>query len=372
MTRISYYLFRQLAVATLFVTAALAMAIWLTQSLRLIELVVDGGAPFWLFLWLMALTLPTFLGVVLPIGLAGAVLFTYNRLMMDSELVVMRAAGFGPWALARPALALATLIMVVVFGLNLEITPAAHRHLVKLEYLIRTEYSSVFLRQGAFNDVADHVTIYTRDRHSDGELTGIMVHDSRTPGRPITLMAERGMLVTGPVGARVILFNGIREEVGEKPGQVSHLYFDRYAIDLQVFKPELGERWIEPRERTTWELLHPTDNPSDQARLSRFVAEFHMRLSTPFFAIAFTMIGLAALLSGDFNRRGQARRMAVAVAAVFLLQAAGLGFANLASKHILVAPLLYMTVWAPIGIGAWLMLRRPRPVPPGPGSVTAA
>ena len=98
MKRLTLYLFRHLIVATLFVTAGLTLVIWLTQSLRLLEIVVDGGAPIYLFLQLMLVTLPTFLSIVLPIGLLAAVLFTYNRLTMDSELVVMRAAGLGPRA----------------------------------------------------------------------------------------------------------------------------------------------------------------------------------------------------------------------------------------------------------------------------------
>ena len=112
MKRLTLYLFRHLAVATVFVTAGLTLVIWLTQSLRLLEIVVDGGAPIYLFLQLMLVTLPTFLSIVLPIGLMAAVLFTYNRLTMDSELVVMRAAGVGPWGLAKPAVLLALMIFV--------------------------------------------------------------------------------------------------------------------------------------------------------------------------------------------------------------------------------------------------------------------
>ena len=86
--------------------------IWLTQALKLINLIIDGGAPFRIFIALVLLTLPTFLSVVLPIGVVTGVLFTYNRLITDSELVVMRAAGVSPYALARPALMLAALATI--------------------------------------------------------------------------------------------------------------------------------------------------------------------------------------------------------------------------------------------------------------------
>ena len=88
----------------IFVTAALSAAVWLAQSLPLIDLIVNRGLSLDVFLYLAMLILPRFLDIVLPIGLFVAVLLTFNRLTTESELVVMRAAGLGPMSLARPVL----------------------------------------------------------------------------------------------------------------------------------------------------------------------------------------------------------------------------------------------------------------------------
>src|SRR5512135_2693496 len=101
MNRINIYVFRHLAVAAGVAVSVLVFAIWLTQSLRLLQVIVDGGAPVSMFLKLVVLAMPEFLITVLPIGFVAAVIFTYNRLLMDSEIVVMRAVGMGPFALAR-------------------------------------------------------------------------------------------------------------------------------------------------------------------------------------------------------------------------------------------------------------------------------
>src|ERR1043166_2910258 len=96
------YLRRQCLSMMLFVTAALSAAVWLAQSLRLVDLIVNRGLAVEVFLYLALLILPRFLDIVLPIGAFIAVLFVFNRLTTESELVVMRAAGLGPLALARP------------------------------------------------------------------------------------------------------------------------------------------------------------------------------------------------------------------------------------------------------------------------------
>jgi len=90
---LSRYILRQSLGTTLFVTAALSAAIWLTQSLRLVDLIVNRGLSAELFFYLGLLIVPRFVDIVLPIGIFIAVLFTYNKLIAESEIVVMRAAG---------------------------------------------------------------------------------------------------------------------------------------------------------------------------------------------------------------------------------------------------------------------------------------
>ncbi len=106
-TRLDRYIFRQLALALIAVTGGLTALIWLTQSLRFVELVVNRGLSLGVFLDLTGLLIPSFVAVILPITTYVVIQFVYQRLAGDRELTVMRAAGLSPWALARPALMLA-------------------------------------------------------------------------------------------------------------------------------------------------------------------------------------------------------------------------------------------------------------------------
>src|SRR5579875_1090317 len=120
-------MFRSLAFSMLFVTVTVSSAVWLTQSIRFLQLAVGGGAPFSVFLELVALSLPNFITIVLPIAMLSIVLFVYNRMNSESELVVMRAAGLPPAQLARPALLLGLLMAALVFAMNAYIGPVANR-----------------------------------------------------------------------------------------------------------------------------------------------------------------------------------------------------------------------------------------------------
>src|SRR5713226_3809723 len=104
MNGITRYILRQSLMIMLVVGVSFTAAVWLVQSLRLIDLIVNRGLSLGLFLYLAILILPRFIDVVLPLAVFTAILFTYHRLLSASELIVMRAAGMSQTALARPAL----------------------------------------------------------------------------------------------------------------------------------------------------------------------------------------------------------------------------------------------------------------------------
>src|ERR1019366_7723421 len=112
-TRLDRYIFRQLFWALIAVTAGLTSLIWLTQSLRFIELVVNRGLSMLVFMQLTGLLIPSFIAVILPITTYVVIQFIYQRLAGDREITVMRAAGLSPFSLARPALAVGFLTMIV-------------------------------------------------------------------------------------------------------------------------------------------------------------------------------------------------------------------------------------------------------------------
>ncbi|MEI6557505.1 MAG: LPS export ABC transporter permease LptF [Rhodospirillaceae bacterium] len=359
MTLIGRYVFRNLLIATVVSTTAVTMTIWITQSLKLLDMVINAGAPFMVFLWMMTLTVPTFLGVIMPIALAGAILFSYNKMVMDSELVVMRAVGMGPWRLASPALVLAGIVTATVYFLNIYASPYANRELVRLQYAVRHEFATVLIREGSFNEVSDHLTVYLRKRLDNGEMQGMLVHDTRQPGKDISVMAQRGVTTDSPGGVKVIMLDGLRQEVDTKTGRLSELYFDRYLVDFQVVDDKPVDRTVDPRERFLGELIDPpADIRANPHMMSQFAAELHMRLSSPLLTLAFCIIALAALLGGDYNRRGQGRRIAAAALLVIVLQSASLGLTGIAGKLPAVIPLMYLLYLAPIAPGAWLLSRR--------------
>ena len=240
-----------------------------------------------------------------------------------------------------------------------------------MEYAVKNDYSQLFLREGAFNDIGERLSVYVRNRDREGNLHGILIHDARVPGKPVTIIGESAVMVPGEAGARFVVFNGNRQEKDQAKDRLSELFFDRYAIDIKVqTSTQGGERWPDARERSTAELLEPSQELAQYDRIiMQMRAELHHRLSSPLYSLAFAVVALASLLSGEFNRRGQASRVTLAILTVVVLQAASLGLTSLSTRMGAFIPLMYLLpllVLMPAGwvlAGGRLLRRAPAQTP---------
>lgn len=365
MQTLTRHILGQLTGATLSVTLALTFAIWLMQSLRLLDYIVNRGLQATTFLYFVALLLPSFLSIVLPIAAFCATLFVYYKLTADRELIVMRSAGFSQVDLARPALILAIAITAIGYTISIYLLPISHREFRDLKYQLGNEYSAAILQEGVFNTLTDGITIFVRERSLNGDLKGILAHDNRDLDNPVTMMAERGALRRTDEGPHIVLENGNRQVVDVKNGRLQMLYFDKYSFNLSQFETASKERALDRREQTISQLLSPPTNLP--ARTQRtYIAEAHQRMVYPLYSIAFVLVALAALLSGEFSRRGQVKRVVVAIFCVASLQIILLTLNDYAKSTLSIVPAIYATPLSAIAVSLLFVLRdsRRRAVPP--------
>lgn len=365
MRRIDRYIVRQLALTLFAVTVGLAALVWLTQSLRFIELVLDRGLSFWVFLELTGLLLPGFFGLILPITTFVVVLFTYVRLAGDRELVVMRAAGLSNWQLTRPAMLVATGSMLLCFLLNLWITPLAQQAFREWQFEIRNQMAGLLLQDGVFSQLGSDLMVYARDRDGANNLFGILVHDTRERGVPVTIIAETGRLTTTAQGPRVTLINGQRQQVEMVAGpdgvvrpRLTTLSFQENSLDLARASRVEGDRFRNAHERSLMELLDPDEDVSDRDRV-RYRAEAHQRLANPLTAMGLALLALAVALTGEFRRFGGGLRLFAGCAIMVALLAVGLTLGSAAARQNALIPLVWLHAILPGLVSIWIIAGTP-------------
>jgi lipopolysaccharide export system permease protein len=364
LTRLDRYIVRQLAGALVGVTAALVALIWLTQSLRFVELVVNRGLSLRVFLQLTSLMIPGFVAVILPITTFVVVQFIYQRLAGDRELTVMRAAGLSPWALARPALVLGVVVMAVCFVFNLWIVPSSVEEFRAYQFEIRNRVAAFLLQEGVFTPISDQLMVYVRSRDTDGTLHGILVEDERQTNSQATILAQSGRLVANGNIPRVVLEHGSREEIDRKTGRLNVLTFEQDTVDLESNNRDEATRFRDVNEMSMHELLHPDQATTLPRDVGKLAVEAHRRLTQPLTVLSFTLAALVSVLTGAFSRHGNIWRPAAAVGALVALLALGLAVSSLATRDTALIPLIWAEAILP-GVGcAWALFwpLAPRPL----------
>ena len=353
-TWLDRYIFRQLFLAMVAVTGGLTALIWLTQSLRFVELVVNRGLSMTVFVRLTSLLIPSFIAVILPITTYVVLQFVYQRLNGDRELTVIRSAGVSPFGMARPALALAVLATIFGYTLTLWVVPSTLSSFRQFQWDIRNRMAAFLLQEGVFTPISERMTVYVRSRDADGTLRGILVEDNRDKNAHATILSESGRLMEGPNGPRALLFNGSRQEIDHQTGRLNVLTFDQNELDLGERATDNGERPPDMSEVPLAELLHPRF-AHNQDR-GKWVAEGHKRLSSPLATLSFAMVALVAVLSGTFRRHGGVVRPLVAVGVVVGLLAVGFMVNNLAARDNALVPLMWVQAILPGLVCLWMLL----------------
>lgn len=359
MKKLDVYIIKQIVTGFLLVALSLMAMLWLTQSLRFVEMVTDKGLPVYLFVEMTSLLMPRVFSILSPIALFVAVMFVYNRLITDSELVVMKAVGISSVVIARAAIVVGmALALFNVFVLNIGI-PTAEAKFRDLEYEVKNSFSKMMLREGAFTSFKNNMTIFIDKFLDDGTAVGILVNDGKNPQEKVVTVAERGTLEYTGEGPKILLKKGTRQVMNKKSGQFSSMTFDDYVVDFgDVSVARKKAKSV--RERSIAELFAEADKPrvSEKDALS-FKAEAHRRLLAPWFNLVFALLACTGLLIANFNRRGQGKVITISILAMVLVQSSDMAFANMAREHAWMVFLMYANCVLPLIITGGLLWTSP-------------
>jgi len=341
MTRLSRYLFGQLFFTALFVTLALTTIMWLAQSIRYIDYIANKGVSLLLFFQMILYLFPNLVVIIAPIAVLIAVLFIFNKLIADHELVVMQSAGLSYWQLAKPVFALGVVFTLIVYVVSLYLLPLSFRKYRDISTSLREKSLISLVQVGQFNTFGRY-TVYTKRQDAQGNFLGILIYEGVKGENPTIFMAEKGIILDKDKGGRIHLINGNRQEQDLTTRKPSVLYFDRYTLEAkekESGEPK-GERFLKAYERSIGDLFNPKEELNIRTN-SKFFSAAHQRLLSPLYALAFALLGVCFMILGHFNRKERTFRILVPCLIASLLEVCALVFLHTLKYVHLFIPLSY-------------------------------
>ena len=118
----------------------------------------------------------------------------FSRMEADKEIMVMKAIGMSNKQIMLPAFILAIILTLLGYLLTIQIIPKSHEELSELKWRVRNDLSHLLLQEGQFNTLNNGLTLYVKERSSDGSVNGVMAYDAKDPNNISILIAEKGFI----------------------------------------------------------------------------------------------------------------------------------------------------------------------------------
>lgn len=322
MKLIERYIFLKIVSATALTFVALGAMVWLSQALRQFDLVTANGQAIGTFLLISSLLVPVLVTVVFPVSLLIAVIYTFNSMNTDSELVVINASGATLRTLFMPVLSAGVCATLIVATMTLYFAPLSYRTWQNMMTSVRGNIVGQFMREGTFVTLAPKLTFHVRERAPDGSMRGIFVSDDREEDRSSTYLAEAGALLDNPLGLFLVMSNGTIQQRVKNDGSISMIEFSSYAFDLSTFASGGATPALQPNQQPTTYLLNPDPNdPTYREFPEKFRAELHDRLTSPLYCLLFAIVPLLFLGQAQTTRQSRAPSIAAAVVMMVAIRA---------------------------------------------------
>lgn len=258
--RLDRYISRLIVVPLLSVIA-ITIALMILQYLPILfDRLVQQGASAYVVWKMLALLVPEYLDLALPIGLLIGIVLAFRRLARNHEMDAIAASGVSSLRLLCVPLVYAAGVAVLTVGMTGFVQPLGARAYDELQFVARAGGFGTPLEVDSFNEIADGLALRMDSRDSaSGTLKGVFLSSAVAGKRPFVLTARDGKFVKAPLSRRILLRLHDCRIVMETPQfrDRQAMSFDQYDVPL----PEASAASFRPsgtdeQEMTLPELLH--------------------------------------------------------------------------------------------------------------------
>lgn len=316
--RVFFYLLSEMVPTFLLGVMVFISILLMFQALRLTEFVLVHGIRFSFILDIMGFMSISFLPMILPMSLLFAVLMTYNRLSLDSEIIALKGAGYPGSIILAPAIVLAVLVGIVSAQTAFYIAPWGNRQFELLITHLGNTKAAASIKEGTFSEGFFDMVIYANKVNSEeGLLQDLFIYDDKNPDSPLTIIAPQGHIIPDleNPGHSVLLrlFNGQIHRRGQAHTVVNFESYDVLLNDPIKFE----ERKKSPPSLNYTELQARMNSPQTNSNdMIGLAVEFHKRFAL---AAACLIFGLVGVGYGIVNERRSGKSSGFVVSVAFIV-----------------------------------------------------
>ena len=291
--KLGYYFAKEFLKNYLSILLAFGLIIWITQAVRLLDLIgEEGNSIKTYFLYILSI-LPKFFSRISIIIFFISFVVTISKFEEHNELRALWFSGLEKKKFINYLLRSTVIFVLILIIIRCFIVP--HFSNYSRYLLLNTGVGAIgpLLKQNNFNNPLKKITIYVGKKNQINELEDIILFEDDANIKK-TIVAKSGVVINENNKNLLVLVEGsIQEE--RKDRKISILDFDKTTLDLSQYSKKTVD-YYKFNEMFFLELVKRSNNKND-AQLSNIVGELNDRIVMPLFIPSLVLLACLLIIT---------------------------------------------------------------------------
>lgn len=289
--KLGYYFILEFLKNYLSILFAFGLIIWITQAVRLLDLISeDGNSVTTYFLYILS-TFPKILSRISIIIFFISIIVTISKFEDHNELKALWFSGLDKKIFIIYLVKFSLLIVFLLILIRLFVVPYFSNYSRYL--LLNSEIGSIapLIKNNNFNNPLKKITIYVGKKNQINELEDIILFESNAE-KSKTIIAKSGVIVNENNKNLLVLVNGsIHEENFNK--KISIIDFDKITLDLSQYSKKTLNYYKIP-EISSIELFKRLKDKKKKQFLD-IISELNSRIIIPLFIPSLVLLACSLI-----------------------------------------------------------------------------
>jgi len=287
-----------------------SVIIWVFQAVNYLDLVIDDGRDYLIYLNYTFLNFPKILSKILPFAFFFSFSYVIAKYELNNELLIYWNFGINKITFVNYFLFFSIFLLFIQIILTAIIVPSTQSAARGL--LRDSDYNFInnFIKIKKFNAAVNNLTIYTESKETDGSFNNIYIKKNTGSNNFQVTYAKKGVIKSYKDFAVLELYNG--ENINLIDNNLTSFSFSKSEFNLSMFSTNTI-LVTKTQEHKTVELLACVFSLTDRdikdkkkikekvrncevKNLDNIIAEIYKRLTIPFYIPTLMLVSLMLII----------------------------------------------------------------------------
>ena len=291
--KLGYYFIREFLKNYLSILFAFGLIIWITQAVRLLDLIGEEGNSIKTYFLYALSVMPKYFSKISIVIFFISFFVTVIKFQEHNELNALWFAGLEKKKFINYLVKSSILIIVIFIIIRSLIVPYFSNYSRYLLLDAGVGAIGPLIKQNNFNNPLKKITIYVGKKNQINELEDVILFEENSDVKK-TIIAKSGVLINENNKNLLVLVDGsIQEERKDK--KISVLDFDKITLDLIQYNKKAVD-YYKFNEILTIELLKRL-NDKNNLQYQNIVGELNDRIIMPLFIPALILLTCSLIIT---------------------------------------------------------------------------